>query len=119
MAPDPREAATTELRLQTHDQDDATVIECAGRLTLENTEALKSLGKSVIPQSKRLVVDLKEVTRMDSAGLGAVVGLYISARRAKCDFQLVNYNNSIRTLLGMTNLLSVFETCAQSGMRFP
>ena len=119
MSQDPPQAATTGLRLQTHHQDDATVIECAGRLTLEHTEALKSLGKSVIPQSKRLVVDLKEVTRMDSAGIGVLVGLYISARKAKCDFQLVNYNNSIRTLLGMTNLLSVFETCAQTGMRFP
>jgi anti-anti-sigma factor len=107
------------LRLQTQHRDDATVIECAGSLTLENVAALKSHGKTVIPQSRRIVLDLKEVTRMDSAGLGAVVGLYVSARRAKCDLLLINYNKSIRDLLGITQLLSVFESCAQSGMRFP
>lgn len=118
MSPDPPEAATTGLRLETHQRGDDTVIECAGRLTLENAAALKSHGKAVIPHSKRLVLDLKEVTRMDSAGLGAVVGLYISARKAKCEFLLINYDNSIRDLLGITQLLSVFEDCAKSGMRF-
>jgi len=118
MSPDPQEIATTGLKLETHQRDDAMVIKCAGRLTLENAAALKSHGKTLIPQSKRLVLDLKEVTRMDSAGLGAVVGLYVSARKAKCDFLLINYNNSIRDLLGITHLLSVFETCAQTGMRF-
>ena len=118
MSPDPPEAATTRLRLQTHHRSDATIIQCAGNLTLEHAEALKSLVKTVIPHSKRIVLDLKEVNRMDSAGLGAVVGLYISARKARCDFLLINYNNSIRDLLGITHLLSVFETCAQTGMRF-
>ena len=119
MSPDPQEAATSGLRLQTHQQGDDTVIQCSGRLTVEHAAALKSHGKSVIPQSKRIVLDLKEVTRMDSAGLGAVVGLYVSARKAKCDFLLINYNKSIRDLLGITHLLSVFETCAESNMRFP
>jgi anti-sigma B factor antagonist len=118
MSADPPEAAPTGLKLETQQQDDATVIRCAGRLTLEHAEALKIHGKAVISQSKRIVVDLKEVTWMDSAGIGALVGLYISARKAKCDFLLVNYNDSIKKLLGITNLLSVFETCAKSGMRF-
>lgn len=118
MSPEQPKAATTGLKLETQQRDDATVIQCAGSLTLENAADLKSLGKTLIPQSKRIVVDLKEVTRMDSAGLGAVVGLYVSARKAKCEFLLINYSNSIRDLLGMTQLLAVFESCAQSGTRF-
>jgi anti-sigma B factor antagonist len=119
MSEDAPKAASTGLRLQTHHRDDATVVECSGSLTLEHAAALKSHGKSLIPESKRLVLDLKEVTRMDSAGLGAVVGLYVSARKAKCEFLLINYNKSIKDLLGITQLLSVFESCAQSGMRLP
>ena len=98
---------------------DATVIQCAGRLTAEHSEALKTHVKGLIPQAKRIVLDLKDVTRMDSSGLGAVVGIYTSARRAKCDFLLINYNKSVKDLLGITNLLSVFEACAQTGVRFP
>ena len=118
MSPDPPKAATTRLRLETRHQGDDTVIYCAGSLTLENAEGLKTHGKTLIPQSKRIVLDLKEVARMDSAGLGAVVGLYVSAKKANCEFLLINYSKSIRDLLGMTHLLSVFEDCAKTGMRF-
>lgn len=119
MSPEPLEAANTGLRLQTRQQDGDTTILCAGRLTLEHVEILKSQGKAAIPQCRKLVLDLAEVTQMDSAGLGAVVGLYISAKKAKCDFLLVNYNSSIKKLLGISHLLSVFEACAQTGMRMP
>jgi anti-anti-sigma regulatory factor len=47
------------------------------------------------------------------------VGLYVSARKAKCELALINYNKSIKELLGITNLLSVFEDCARTGVRFP
>ena len=113
------ESATTELKMQTYTQDDATVIKCVGRLTAEYSGSLKDYVKDLLPHSKQIVLDLKEVTRMDSAGLGAVVGLYVAARKAKSSFLLINYNKSIRDLLGITNLLSVFEACAQTGARFP
>lgn len=109
MPPDPPEDATTRLRFQTLHQGDDTVIRCIGRLTFEHSEALKNLGKSLIPQSRRIVLDLKEVTRMDSTGLGAVVGLYVSARKARCDFLLIHYNDSIKGLLHATRLLSLLS----------
>ena len=111
--------ATTELRLQTLKRDDATVIQCVGRLTSEHAAALKTYVKDAMPQAKRIVLDLAGVTKMDSVGLGAIVGLYVSARKVKCELVLVNYNKSIKELLGITNLLSIFEDCAQSGMRIP
>jgi anti-anti-sigma factor len=46
---------------------------------------------------------------MDSAGLGAIVGLYVSARNAKCDLLLINYNSSIEDLLRIAHLLSVLS----------
>lgn len=118
MSADPKPAATTGFRLQTHHEGDDTVIRCAGSLTIEHAAVLKNHGKSVIPEARRLVLDLKEVSRMDSAGLGAVVSLYVSAKKVKCEFLLVNYNQSVKDLLGISHLLSVFETCAQSGIRF-
>jgi anti-sigma B factor antagonist len=65
------------------------------------------------------VMDFKEVAQMDSSGLGALVGIYVSAKKANCEFLLINYNSSIKDLLGVTNVLSMFEDCARSGMRMP
>lgn len=109
--------AKSKLRLETRRRGDATTILCAGNLTLEHAHVLKNHGKAAIAQSSRLVLDLQDVVRMDSAGLGAVVGLYVSARKAKCEFLLINYNQSIKDLLGITQLLSVFGSCAHSGIR--
>jgi len=119
MSHEPHEAAHAGLKLHTHTQGDETVIYCAGRLTLEHADVLKAHGKSLIPHTKRIVVDLKEVDWMDSAGIGTLVGLYVSARKAGCEFLLVNYNKAVRDLLGISHLLSVFEACGRAGMRFP
>ncbi|MGH9737893.1 MAG: STAS domain-containing protein [Candidatus Acidiferrales bacterium] len=119
MPQDASVVATSGLKLQTIKRDDATVIQCTGKLTSEYAAALKTYVKDAIPQAKRIVLDLAEVTKMDSLGLGTLVGLYVSARKAKCELALVNYNQSIKELLGITNLLSVFEDCARTGMRIP
>lgn len=119
MPPNTSGAATGVLRLQTIAREDATVIQCSGALISANAATLKDYVKEAIPHAKRIVLDLNEVSRMDSVGLGALVGLYVSARKAKCELALVNYNRSIKELLGITNLLSVFEDCAKTGVRFP
>ena len=119
MSPDPTVIPNSRLKLHTHTREDATVIQCTGGLTAENAEALKVHVKGMIPHTKVIVLDLQELTRMDSGGLGTVVGLYISAKKANCQLMMVNYNKGIKDLLGLTNLLSIFEACAQTGTRIP
>ena len=111
--------AASGLKLETFARDGETVIQCKGALTSANAAALKNYVRDVIPRAKRIVLDLNETSRMDSAGLGTIVGLYVTARKAKCELALVNYNKSIKELLGVTNLLSIFEDCARTGMRIP
>jgi anti-anti-sigma factor len=71
----------------------------------------------LIPQTKRVVLDLNDVVFMDSSGLGALIGVYVTAKNARCELQLINLSKKIRDLLGMTNLLSVFESAGQYGTR--
>jgi len=119
MSTNPTPASVSGLQLHTYSWGDATVVECTGQLTIGHTDALKTLVRGLLPAAKGLIVDLKGVGRMDSAGLGTLVALYISAKKTSCEFALVNYSPSVRKLLGLSNLLSVFEACGQSGMRFP
>jgi len=119
MTPGMAAAVNSGLKLETFPRDGATVIQCSGALISANAAALKNYVKDAIPHAKRIVLDLNAVSRMDSVGLGAIVGLYVSARKTKCELALINYNKSIKELLGITNLLSVFEDCARAGVRFP
>jgi|SRR5579862_1873054 anti-anti-sigma factor len=107
------------LKLHTYASKDAQVVQCSGRLTTETAALLKTQVQALLPDAKRIILDLAEVTRMDSSGLGAVIAVYVSAKKHKCALLLVNYNQSIRDLLGLANLLSIFEQCAEVDMRLP
>lgn len=119
MSPDQVAAPTPGLTLRSYSWEDAIVVQCIGELTVEHSESFKSHVRNVLPKAKRLIIDFKGVNRVDSSGLGAIVGLYISARKGACEFLLINYNSTVKNLLGLTNLLSVFEDCAKRGMRLP
>src|ERR1700684_1954095 len=105
------------LTLQTYAWEDATVVGCAGRLTTETAVHLKSEVKPLLLCKRRVILDLTDLAHMDSSGLGALVALYISAKGAKCQLQLVNVRPRLRDLLSLTNVLSVFEEYGRSGTR--
>jgi anti-sigma B factor antagonist len=89
-------------------------------LTLEIDRAddvLYTEVRQLFPDNKRIVLDLTGLTHMDSMGLGALVRLYVSARSASCDLELINLGKQVRQLLGTTNLLLVFTVIGEQGIR--
>jgi len=117
MPSDTSSEPADRLKLNSYVAEDALVMECGGRLTLENAARLKTEVKAMIPSHKRIILDLGELIFMDSSGLGTIVGLYVSARNSGCRLELCNMSKPIRELLGMSQLLSVFEACGRYGMR--
>jgi anti-sigma B factor antagonist len=96
--------------------DDATV-RCSGRLVAGVNDRLYLEVSQLIPNSKRILLDLTDLTHMDSTGLGTLVRLYVSARSAGCALLLFNIGKPIRHLLGITHLLSVFEVIGNNNIR--
>jgi anti-anti-sigma factor len=119
MSPEQAASSTAGFMMRTDDRENEIVIFCIGRLTSEHAVTLKTHVRGKIPHTKRIVLDLNELSRMDSSGLGAIVGLYVSAKKENREFLLINYNSAIRDLLGITNVLSMFEDCGRTGMRMP
>jgi anti-anti-sigma factor len=106
----------SKLSLRTETAGDAVTIYCAGRLTLEHAGELRDTAKAAMAGKKELTIDLGGVTQMDSSGLGALVSIYISARRDGWTLQLLNASDAIRKLLSLSNLLSLFEACGKARM---
>lgn len=96
-------------RVHCYQTEDTLVVECYGKLTVENAQQLKSDAKSLIDLKKRTVLDLKEVPLMDSAGLAAIAELYASARMKGKVFELANANHQVRELFAISKLLTLFE----------
>jgi len=106
-------------RVNTYRVEGAAVVECHGKLTFEHTPQLRNEIRNLVPGEKRIVVDMKQVHHMDSSGLGALATLYVHCRTRGCKLELINLNQATRSLLSMTNLLSLFEDAGRYGGKLP
>lgn len=113
------ESGISRLRIDIDRDGDTVVVRCGGKLVAGVNEYLYTDVRRLIPESKRIVLDLTELTYMDSRGLGTIIRLFVSARAAGCDLELVNVGERIRKLLGLTNLLSIFTVCGEHHVRLP
>ena len=95
----------------------AVVVRCSGRLVAGVNDGLYADVKQLIPDSKRIVLDMAELTHMDSSGIGTLVRLYVSAKSAGCSLELKNVGKSIRHLLGVTHLLSVLQIIGENNVK--
>jgi anti-sigma B factor antagonist len=109
--------ATTLLNLDIDRTDTTTVVRLHGRLVTNTSGFLYAEISRQIPGSKRIVLDLTDLTHMDSMGLGALVRLYVSARSKGCELVLINLGKQILQTLGTTGLLSVFTVIGEHGIK--
>jgi anti-sigma B factor antagonist len=65
--------------------------------------------RAMIVQYQTIVLDLTDLSYMDSSGLGTLVGLYVSAKRAGKKLKLINLSKRVEELLRLTKLITVFE----------
>ena len=93
------------------------VVRCSGRLVAGVSERLYTEVSQLTPASKRIVLDFTELTHMDSMGLGTLVRLYVHAKGAGCVLDLINVGKSIRQLLGITHMMSVFQMIGENNIR--
>src|SRR5437016_14102426 len=85
------------LTLEKKTQGSATVITCRG-VVVYGTESdqLREYVKEAVDSAPMVVLDLANVTYVDSGGLGAIVGLYSSARAAGGDFKVARATERVR-----------------------
>lgn len=98
-----------ELSLETVRSPEEILVRCTGRITSSTSATLQSSVRALIPQTRRLVLDLTDVKYLDSSGLGALVGIYVSARRQNCELKLINLNERLKQLFRITQMAKVFE----------
>lgn len=109
--------ATSPLALEVVLKKEYVVVHLKGKLVAGVGDQLHSQVCLLLPQTKRIVLELTHLTRVDSMGLGTLVRCYVSARSAGVSLELVNLGKQIRQLLGTTGLMSVFVTIAENNIK--
>ena len=91
--------------------DGVMLVDLRGRITLgPETEAVRSKLKELLAAGHRhLILNLGEVTYLDSVGLGTLISGYTSARNAGGNLKLLHLPRGVQQLLQITRLSTVFE----------
>src|SRR5271154_1787132 len=87
-----------------------TTIKCRGELVSgAPANEIKELVRPLIPLGGHIIIDLGDVRHLDSAGLGALVGLKVSAiNQGLCNLELANMTPGVLELLRITHLTQLF-----------
>ena len=102
----PPSALKLELRLY----GDVVLLRCRGRLVYrQNAAELTSIVSDLLSMTRRLIVDLTHVDRIDSAGLGELVTLYMWSVGHGHSIAFLCANRRVHNVLDLTNLTSLFE----------
>ena len=84
-------------------------VRCRGRLMHQNASRIKETVRPLIERGGRVTIDLAEVNYLDSAGLGALVGLKVtSLKQEGCRLELENVSPWIQEMLRLTHLTEFF-----------
>jgi anti-sigma B factor antagonist len=90
---------------------DVYILDCSGKITLgEGTMSIRNTVKEVLQGgAKKILLNLSGITYLDSAGVGELVGAYVTAGNNGGKLKLLGLTGKLREVLTITKLLTVFE----------
>jgi anti-sigma B factor antagonist len=99
------------LNVKTRKVDNIIVVDMSGRLTIGEPVLLlrETLRVQVNDGNRHFVLNLGDVSYIDSSGLGELVSAYTTVRNKQGDVKLLNLTAKAKDLLQMTKLLTVFD----------
>jgi anti-sigma B factor antagonist len=100
------------LRMTERDVNGVIVLDIEGRIVLgDESNSFRERVKSLLAAGqKKIVLNLANVTYIDSAGLGTLVATFHSARSQGALLKLANLGAKFKEVLQVTKLMTVFDT---------
>ena len=90
---------------------DVTVLDLKGRLVFEEGDTVlrEHINRLVEQGRMKILVNLRDVTYVDSCGIGVLVAKFVSLRRKGGDLRFVNVTPRSQRLLEITKLMDIFR----------
>jgi anti-anti-sigma factor len=97
------------MKIKTHHQGNVAVVAIEGKL-MGDTSALRAeLMKLCEENSRKIVLDLKNVSWANSMGLGDLIACYSHATKVGGEFALARVEDTVEMLLKTTGLDKIFK----------
>jgi anti-sigma B factor antagonist len=99
------------MKTSTRKVDNVTIVDLSGRITLgEGSVVLRDTIRDLISKGdKKILLNLGEVTYIDSSGIGELVSAFTTVRNQGGELKLLNLTKKVHDLLQITKLYTVFD----------
>jgi anti-anti-sigma factor len=99
------------VKLTNRQVGDVTVIDVAGRITLgEGSSTLRDALRELVKKDhKKILLNLRDVTYIDSSGIGELVSAYTTITNQGGHLKLLGLTHRVKDLLQITKLYTVFD----------
>src|ERR1700743_2877519 len=99
------------MKPSTRQVDGVTIVDLSGRITLgEARRMLRHIVRDLIAKGqKKILLNLGDVTYIDSSGIGELVSAFTTVRREGGELKLLNLTRKVHDLLQITKLYTVFD----------
>jgi len=99
------------MKVNTRQVDGVTILDLSGRITLgEGSVTLRDVIRDLINKGqKSILLNLGDVSYLDSSGLGELVAAYTSVKNSGGELKLLNLTKKVQDLLQITKLYTVFD----------
>lgn len=99
------------MKVSNRQVDGVTVVDMSGRITLgEGSVVLRDSIRDLIGKGqKKILLNLGDVTYIDSSGIGELVSAFTAVRREGGELKLLNLTKKVHDLLQITKLYTVFD----------
>jgi anti-sigma B factor antagonist len=105
------EEINVALKMNQREVDGVTVVALDGRIVLgEESNALREKIKSLVAEGKKkIVLNMDNITFIDSAGLGTLVAAHHSAKAQGASLRLCHLGTKFQEVLQITKLMTIFD----------
>ncbi|MBV8115298.1 MAG: STAS domain-containing protein [Silvibacterium sp.] len=99
------------LNIKTRQVGKVAIVDLNGKVTLgENTGILRDELRSLLSQgNKNIILNMRDVSYVDSAGLGELVGAYTTATNNGGSVKLLHLQGKMKDLMQITKLHTIFQ----------
>jgi anti-sigma B factor antagonist len=99
------------MTINTRQRDDVTILDVKGKITIGSGDVVlrDAVLQAINSGAKKIVVNLAEVTTIDSSGVGELVSCYARATNAGAKLKLINLPPKVQDVLTITQLITVFD----------
>jgi len=104
------EGGMISMDISSRAKGEVVILDISGEIDLYNAPEIKDIINKLIEQKKyNVVINLKDVTYIDSSGIGALISSLSNLKKYQGGLKIINVFASVRKVFELTKLTSFFD----------